>query len=83
MSWQYLRLLVVRSYFDELKIHTGGQLPADENFERSRMDMEYVWLLAKADVLLTNDKEMKVFAEAAFPPKQVFSSIDEFTQHIS
>jgi hypothetical protein len=80
MSWQDIRILLARLYYDDLKIHTGGQLPQDEKFENSRMDLEYVWLLAKADVLLTNDHELTAIANAAFPDKKVYSSVGEFTR---
>jgi hypothetical protein len=40
--------------------------------------MEYVLLLSRADGILTNDQSLiKPLAQAAFPDKQVFSSIGE------
>ena len=46
--------------------------------EHDYQDMEYVLLLSRADSLLTRDKKLvKPLAKAAFPEKDVFSSLDE------
>jgi hypothetical protein len=77
MSWQFLRLtdVIIQNYY---YFRQMGGAPGDDRAEHDSQDMEYVLLLSRADGILTNDKSLiKPLAQAAFPDKQVFSSIDE------
>ncbi len=77
MSWQLIRLTdaIVQDYC-YLRQMGGG--PRDERAEHDYQDMEYVLLLSRADCLLTRDENLvKPLARAAFPDKDVFSSLDE------
>ncbi|MBN1796026.1 MAG: hypothetical protein JW804_05075 [Sedimentisphaerales bacterium] len=77
ISWQYIRLtnIIVMNYY---YLHQMGGPPGDNRAEHDYQDMEYVLLLSRADALLTRDKKLvEPLAKAAFPEKDVFSSIDE------
>lgn len=57
----------------------GG--PGEERAEHDYQDMEYVILLSRADCILTRDEKLvKPLAKAAFPDKDVFSSLDEVSE---
>ena len=77
MSWQLIRLTdaIAQDYY-YLRQLGGG--PGDERAEHDYQDMEYVLLLSRADCLLTRDEKLvKPLAKAAFPDKDVFSSLGE------
>ena len=76
MSWQNFRLTnaTVMNYH---YLHQKGGGPGDKTAEHDYQDMEYVLLLSRADALLTKDKGCSSLAQAAFPEKDVFSSLDE------
>jgi hypothetical protein len=77
ISWQRVRLTdaIVRNYY-YLRQLGGG--PGEERAEHDYQDMEYVILLSRADCLLTRDEKLvKPLVKAAFPDKDVFSSLDE------
>ena len=76
MTWQYLRLIdiVLREYC--CRFQTGGSL-ANEDAEHDYQDTGYVSLLSRADGIITQDKGLTKLARAAFPGKDVFSSLDE------
>jgi hypothetical protein len=77
ISWQYIRLtnIIVMNYY---YLRQTGGAPGDNRAEHDYQDMEYLLLLSRADGILTNDQSLiQPFARAAFPEKQVFSSIDE------
>lgn len=76
MSWQHIRLMdvIVQNYY---YLRQEGGVPGDTRAEHDYQDMEYVLLLSRADVLLTRDKGLVKLAKAAFPEKDVFSSLDE------
>lgn len=77
IGWQLIRLtdVIVQDYY-YLRQLGGG--PGDERAEHDYQDMEYVILLSRADCLLTRDEKLvKPLARAAFPDKDVFSSLDE------
>lgn len=77
MSWQHLRLtwaLVGEYYY----LRQMGGVPGGERPEHDYQDMEYVLLLSRADALVTGDKKLaKPLAHAAFPDKDVYSSLDD------
>jgi hypothetical protein len=75
--WQFIRLtsIIVQNYY---YLRQMGGLPGDKRTEHDYQDMEYVLLLSRAYGILTNDQSLiKPLARAAFPDKQVFSSIEE------
>ena len=77
LSWQFIRLTdaIVQNYYYLLQM---GGAPGDERAEHDYQDMEYVLLLSRADCLLTRDEKLvKPLARAAFPDKDVFSSLEE------
>jgi len=77
MSWQLIRLTdaIVQDYH---YFHQMGGPQGDKTAEHDYQDMEYVLLLSRADALLTRDKKLvEPLAKAAFPDKDVFSSLDE------
>lgn len=78
ISWHFVRLAYVL-YFDYSFLNKGR----GGEHERLRAlhdlnDIEYVLLLSRVDGLLTRDEKLvKPLAQAAFPEKDVFSSLDE------
>jgi len=76
ISWQLIRLtdVIVQDYY---YLHQMGGGPEDKRAEHDYQDMEYVLLLSRANGLLTRDDGCKYLAEAAFPKKDVFSSLEE------
>jgi hypothetical protein len=79
ISWQLIRLtdVIVQNYYC-LRQLGGG--PGEERSEHDYQDMEYALLLSRADGLLTKDNSCSYLAKAAFPDKDVFSSLDEVTE---
>jgi hypothetical protein len=80
MSWQLIRLTdaIAQDYY-YLRQLGGG--PGEERAEHDYQDMEYVLLLSRADAILTRDKKLvDPLARAAFPDKDVFSSLDEVSE---
>jgi len=77
VSWHFLRLYLIllqeRTFFR----HTGdgsGQISVEHDLQ----DISYVLLLSRADGLLTHDKKLTIpLAKAAFPEKDVFSTLEE------
>jgi hypothetical protein len=77
ISWQLMRLsdTMVDNYY--YLCQKGGP-PQDKHAEHDYQDMEYVLLLSRADGLLTRDEKLvRPLAKAAFPDKDVFSSLDQ------
>ncbi len=78
VTWHYFCLaavLVLENDF--LKRGKGGNSELTRA-EHNIQDIEYVYLLSRADALLTRDKKLVIpLAKAAFPDKDVFSSLDE------
>lgn len=77
VTWHYLRIAAILTF--EYKFLEGkpgkNQLT---NAVHDLQDSEYVFLLSRADGLLTRDKKLVTpLAKAAFPEKDVFSSLDE------
>jgi hypothetical protein len=78
MTWQHLRLLMVFVYEYWYIRQTGS--PPDrwaEWAEHDLQDAEYILLLSRADAILTEDKKLIELARAAFPEREVFSSLEE------
>jgi hypothetical protein len=75
IAWQFVRIISAM----QLEYHhirqTGG--PRDKYAEHDLQDIEYVLLLSRADALITQDKGLIELAYAAFPEKDVFSSLEE------
>ena len=77
VTWHYLR--IITTLFFEYKFRNGRPGKKQQtNAEHDLHDAEYVFLLSKADCLLTRDKRLvRPLAQAAFPEKDVFSSLDK------
>jgi hypothetical protein len=76
ISWHYARLLLaVGDAYLHRRLIGGprGQKSAEHDFQ----DLEYALLLSRADGLLSGDKDLRALACAAFPEKDVFSSLEE------
>lgn len=74
--WHFLRLTLILSMertFLRHKGDTSGLIPIEHDIQ----DITYVLLLSRADGLLTRDCGCTCLAKAAFPEKDVFSSLDE------
>lgn len=78
MTWQYLRLVMALLYEHWYIRETGG--PRDKYAEHDWHDAEYVLLLSRGDAVITRDKRSTELAEAAFPEKDVFSSLEEVAE---
>ncbi len=76
MSWHFFRLTYVipEEYYYLRQI---GGVPGNKRTEHDYQDMEYVFLLSRANGLLTRDDGCACLAKAAFPEKDVFSDLDE------
>jgi hypothetical protein len=77
ISWQRVRLadVIANNY---LHLRQTGGAPSESRAEHDYQDMEYVLLLSRADGILTRDKKLvEPLARAAFPEKDVFSSLKE------
>lgn len=55
----------------------SGEIPTIKRASHDFHDMQYVTYLSRADGLLTKDNDCRLLAKAAFPDKDVFSSLDE------
>jgi hypothetical protein len=77
MTWQYMRLIsTMQDEYTYLRL--TGSAPDAKHTERDYQDMEYVLLLSRANAIITRDKKLvEPLAKAAFPDKDVFSSLDE------
>ena len=81
VSWQYIRLSsILYLEYDFLNKGSGGQEKL-LNAEHDLHDIEHLVLLSRADGLLTRDKGLVIpLAKAAFPQKNVFSSLEEIPE---
>jgi len=77
MAWQHLRLsLAVQR--DYVYLRQKGGDPGNRLAEHDDRDVEYVLLLSRADGIITRDKKLvEPLTRAAFPEKDVFSSLEE------
>ena len=77
MTWHRIRLLVAVVVNYTYLRQTGGP-PGNTVAEHDAQDVEYVLLLSRADAIITRDKRLvEPLAKAAFPEKDVFSSLKE------
>ncbi|MHC4867628.1 MAG: hypothetical protein ACYTEX_26455 [Planctomycetota bacterium] len=77
-TWHDTRLRSALAMEWAYKKAKSGELPRISKASHDFHDMQYGTYLSRADGLLTRDgKLMKPLAEAAFPDKDVFSSLDE------
>lgn len=78
ITWHYFCFVcVLHLEYAFLRI-TQGETPKPIRAEHDCQDVEYVTYLSRADGLLTRDKKLvEPLARAAFPEKDVFSSLDE------
>ena len=79
MTWHRIRLTLAIVYEWWYKNQTGTLPEEKETYaEHDDQDMEYVLLLSRADAIITCDKKLvEPLAKAAFPKKDVFSSLEE------
>jgi hypothetical protein len=64
--------------WDYYWLRQKGGPPGDNRAEHDYQDIEYVLLLSRADGIITRDKKLvEPLARAAFPEKDVFSSLEE------
>lgn len=77
VSWHFLRLYLILLMECTFSRHTGDASNLI-SVEHHLQDMTYVMLLSRADGLLTRDRDLVIpLAKAAFPKKDVFSSLEE------
>jgi hypothetical protein len=77
ISWQYVRVFLTWLTESKGKSQAGGY-GSREKLEHDLQDIMYVTHISRADGLLTRDEELVIpLARAAFPNKDVFSSLDE------
>jgi hypothetical protein len=74
MTWHHVRLTAIVSLEYAF---LAGSSPADK-VEHDLQDVEYASLLCRADAIMTKDKRLvEPLARAAFPGKDVFSSLED------
>ena len=79
ISWQLIRLF--RLWWLECNFqHQAGREEKELNLEHDWQDLTYAALMGRVDALLTGDRFLQDLARAAFPDKDVFSSLDEVTE---
>ena len=76
VSWHLMRLYLILLQERTLLRHTGDA-SGPISIEHDLQDVTYVMLLSRADYLLTSDEGCSCLAKAAFPEKDVFSSLEE------
>jgi hypothetical protein len=76
VSWHFLRLILIL-FFERAFLRHTGDASGPISIEHDLQDITYVMLLSRADCLLTSDKGCSCLAKAAFPEKDVFSSLEE------
>jgi hypothetical protein len=76
VSWQVIRLLMMWQLERAFQYQARGRMK-DKDLCDDWADVQYVTLLSRADGLLMHDLFWQHLAKAAFPEKNVFSSLDE------
>ncbi len=76
VTWHYLKIATALAFEYTFRKGKPGKNQLT-NAEHDIQDLEYVFLLSKAGALLTGDHVCSCLAKAAFPDKDVFSSLDE------
>lgn len=77
VSWQHVRLTTVLLLEYSFLKKGHGRDREQENAEHDLYDVHYAVLLSRADAIITQDKGLIELARAAFPEKEVFSSLKE------
>ena len=80
MAWHPFRLsdIVVREY---LYLRQTGSSLGEERVEHDYQDVGYVLLLSRANGIITRGRKLvEPLARAAFPEKDLFSSLDEVSE---
>lgn len=78
IAWHYFCFVCVVSLEYTYLKTVNGTIPTLIEAEHDCQDIEYVTYLSRVDGLLTKDKRLVIpVAKAAFPNKDVFSSLDE------
>ena len=76
-TWHFIRLAFIITFdYGFLKKGKGGDKELT-NAVHDLQDIEYVVFLCRADGIITRDRGCKDLTQAAFPQKDVFSSLDE------
>lgn len=76
-TWHFIRLASIITFeYCFLKKGKGGEKELTRA-EHDLQDIEYILFLCRADGLITSDKDCQLLAQAAFPEKDVFSSLDD------
>jgi hypothetical protein len=76
VSWQFLRLANIVYLEKTFLRHKGGE-SGQIKMEHDIQDLTCVLLLCRADGIITCDNGCKDLSQAAFPGKDVFSSLDD------
>jgi len=76
VSWQFVRVFMIWVLECSFLLQTGGG-KGSAKLEHDLQDIACVALLSRANGLLVRDKFAQDLARAAFPDKDVFSSLDE------
>jgi hypothetical protein len=76
MTWHRIRLQVAVTV-DYLCLREKGGVPGNTTAEHDDQDAEYVLLLSRADAIIAKDKGLIGLARAAFPKKDVLSSLED------
>jgi hypothetical protein len=79
VSWQFVRVSMVWQMERAILHQARGRLK-HKDLEDDYADVQYVTLLSRADGLLMHDPFWQLLAKAAFPEKNVFSSLEEVPQ---
>jgi transposase len=76
VTWQVARVWLV--WWLECNFqHQTGKEEKELNLEHDWQDLTYAALMGRVDALVTRDKFLRDLVQAAFPEKDVFSSLDE------
>ncbi|MBC8471643.1 MAG: hypothetical protein H8D56_19445 [Planctomycetes bacterium] len=76
VTWHFLRLIHILLQ-ERTFLRQSGDNSSAYIIEHDLQDIKYILLLSRTDGLLTKDKGCSSLAKAAFPDKDVFSSLDE------
>ncbi len=78
MTWHWMRLDAAIAFEYSYNNLKNGNTRGETYAEHDDQDSEYVFLLCRADAIITRDDSLvKPLARAAFPEKDVFSSLEE------
>lgn len=77
VTWHYFCLVSAIHLEYSFQQTVPGKTPELIKAEHDCQDIEYVIYLSRVDGLLTKDKQSVALAKAAFPKRDMFSSLDE------